>query len=145
MPKAHDHYEDEDLRRILTSTKVIAMVGASSKPDRPSFRVMKFLLRHGYRVIPVNPGLEGQLIHEQPVVARLSDIKEPIDMVDVFRDSAQLEALVDEILALPVLPKVIWAQLGIYNEAAAEKAEARGIEVIMNRCPSVEIPRLGIL
>src|SRR5437016_5269095 len=141
----HDHYEDEDLLRILTSTKVIAMVGASAKPARPSYNVMGFLLKRGYRVIPVNPGFEGQFIHEQRVVAKLSDILEPVDMVDVCRASAQVFALVDEVLALPVLPKVLWMQLGVVDVDAAARAEARGIEVVMNRCPAIEIPRLGIL
>ena len=141
----HDQYDDDDLLRILTSTKVIAMVGASAKSARPSHNVMGFLLRRGYRVIPVNPGIEGQMIHEQRVVARLADIKEPIDMVDVFRNSAQVSALVDEILALPALPKYLWMQLGVVDAPAAARAEARGIEVVMNRCPAIEIPRLGIL
>jgi predicted CoA-binding protein len=139
------HYQDEQLLRILGETKTIAMVGASHKPERPSHRVMGFLLKRGYRVIPVNPGLAGQSIHEQMVLGKLSDISEPIDMVDVFRDSAQLAGLVDEILALPLRPKILWTQLGVVDEAAAARAEAQGIEVIMNRCPAIEIPRLGIL
>jgi uncharacterized protein len=141
----HDHYDDDDLLRILTSTKVIAMVGASAKSARPSHNVMRFLLGRGYGVIPVNPGIEGQMIHEQRVVARLSDINGTIDMVDVFRDSARVPALVDEILALPNLPKYLWMQLGVIDATAAARAEARGIEVVMNRCPAIEIPRLGIL
>lgn len=141
----HEAYSDEDLLRILTSTKVIAMVGASPKEARPSHRVMSFLLKRGYKVIPVNPGHEGQDIHEQRVFAKLSDIKEPIDMVDIFRNSAQVPALIDEVLALPHLPRYIWMQLGVVDAAAAARAEARGIEVIMNRCPAIEIPRLGIL
>jgi uncharacterized protein len=142
---AHDHYEDDDLRRILTSTKLIAMVGASAKPERPSHGVLRFLLRRGYRVIPVNPGLEGQFIQEQRVVGRLADIDEAIDMVDVFRQSSQLSSLVDKILALPTLPKVLWTQLGVVDEAAGARAQSRGIEVVMNHCPAIEIPRLGIL
>jgi predicted CoA-binding protein len=141
----HEAYDDEDLLRILTSTKVIAMVGASPKEARPSHRVMSFLLKRGYKVIPVNPGHEGREIHEQRVVAKLSDIKEPIDMVDIFRNSTQVGGIVDEVLALPHLPKYVWMQLGVGDDAAAARAEARGIEVIMNRCPAIEIPRLGIL
>jgi len=141
----HDHYDDDDLLRILTSTKVIAMVGASAKSARPSHNVMGFLLRRGYRVIPVNPGVEGQMIHEQRVVARLSDINGTIDMVDVFRDSAQVPALVDEILELPNLPRYLWMQIGVIDAGAAARAEARGIEVVMNRCLAIEIARLGIL
>lgn len=141
----HDHYDDDDLLRILTSTKVIAMVGASAKSARPSHNVMGFLLRRGYRVIPVNPGVEGQMIHEQRVVARLSAINGTIDMVDVFRDSAQVPALVDEILELPNLPRYLWMQIGVIDAGAAARAEARGIEVVMNRCLAIEIARLGIL
>jgi predicted CoA-binding protein len=141
----HDHYDDDDLLRILTSTKVIAMVGASARSARPSHNVMGFLLRRGYRVIPVNPGLEGQLIHEQRVLAHLADIKEPIDIVDVFRDSAHVPTLINEVLALPDLPKYLWMQIGVIDANAAARAEARGIEVVMNRCPAIEIPRLGIL
>jgi predicted CoA-binding protein len=138
----HDAYPDYYLADILRETKTIALVGASPKPERPSYRVMAFLLRKGYRVIPVNPGHAGGAILDQPVVARLADIGEAIDMVDVFRATSALPALVDEILSLPALPKVIWGQLSVRDDAAAAKAEAAGIKVVMDRCPAIEYPRL---
>jgi predicted CoA-binding protein len=138
----HDAYPDYYLADILRETKTIALVGASPKPERPSHRVMAFLLRKGYRVIPVNPGHAGRAILDQPVVARLADIREPIDMVDVFRAAHALPALVDEILALPSLPKVIWGQLSVRDDGAAARAEAAGIKVVMDRCPAIEYPRL---
>jgi uncharacterized protein len=138
----HDAYPDYYLADILRETKTIALVGASPKPERPSYRVMAFLLRKGYRVIPVNPGHAGGAILDQPVVARLADIGEATDMVDVFRAASALPALVDEILSLPALPKVIWGQLSVRDDAAAAKAEAAGIKVVMDRCPAIEYPRL---
>ena len=138
----HDAYPDYYLADILRETKTIALVGASPKPERPSYRVMAFLLRKGYRVIPVNPGHAGGAILDQPVVARLADIGEAIDMVDVFRAASALPALVDEILSLPALPEVIWGQLSVRDDAAAAKAEAAGIKVVMDRCPAIEYPRL---
>ncbi|PDT85192.1 CoA-binding protein [Sinorhizobium sp. BJ1] len=138
----HDVYPDHYLADILRETKTIALVGASPKAERPSHRVMAFLLRKGYRVIPVNPGHAGRAILDQTVVARLADIQEPIDMVDVFRAAHALPALVDEILALPNLPKAIWGQLSVRDDKAAEKAEAAGINVVMDRCPAIEYPRL---
>ena len=138
----HDSYPDYYIADILRSTKIIALVGASPNPERPSHRVMAFLLRKGYRVIPVNPGQAGKEILGQPVVARLADIVEPIDMVDVFRAADALPAVVEEVLALSPLPKVIWGQLSVRHDAAAEKAEAAGIKVVMDRCPAIEYPRL---
>ncbi|ASY62363.1 O-acetylhomoserine sulfhydrylase [Sinorhizobium sojae CCBAU 05684] len=138
----HDFYPDGYLADILRETKTIALVGASPKPERPSHRVMAFLLRKGYRVIPVNPGQAGRTILDQPVVARLADIAAPIDMVDVFRAPAALPGLVDEILALSRLPKAIWGQLSVRDDEAAAKAEAAGIKVVMDRCPAIEYPRL---
>ncbi|MEY9164178.1 putative CoA-binding protein [Sinorhizobium fredii] len=138
----HDVYPDHYLADILRETKTIALVGASPKAERASHRVMAFLLRKGYRVIPVNPGHAGRAILDQTVVARLADIQEPIDMVDVFRAAHALPALVDEILALPNLPKAIWGQLSVRDDKAAEKAEAAGINVVMDRCPAIEYPRL---
>ncbi|WP_018239374.1 CoA-binding protein [Ensifer sp. BR816] len=138
----HDVYPDHYLADILRQTKTIALVGASPKAERPSHRVMTFLLRKGYRVIPVNPGHAGRTILDQVVVARLADIREPIDMVDVFRAAHALPALVDEILALPNLPKVIWGQLSVRDDKAAARAEAAGINVVMDRCPAIEYPRL---
>ncbi|ACP24816.1 putative cytoplasmic protein [Sinorhizobium fredii NGR234] len=138
----HDVYPDHYLADILRDTKTIALVGASPKAERPSHRVMAFLLRKGYRVIPVNPGHAGRAILDQTVVARLADIAEPIDMVDVFRAAHALPALVDEILALKNLPKVIWGQLSVRDDEAAARAEAAGINVVMDRCPAIEYPRL---
>lgn len=136
---------DADLRRILTETKVIALVGWSPRPDRPSHRVGAFLHQRGYRVIAVNPGVAGQDSGlGGPVVARLADIAGPVDMVDIFRRAEDVPEVVDQALAaLPGL-KVIWMQLGIENAEAAAVAEAAGLEVVQNRCPAIEIPRLGL-
>ena len=138
----HDTYPDYYLADILRQTKTIALVGASPNPERPSHRVMAFLLRKGYRVIPVNPGQAGKDIQGQTVVASLADIEEPVDMVDVFRAADALPALVDEVLAMKTPPKAIWGQLSVRHDAAAEKAEAAGIKVVMDRCPAIEYPRL---
>jgi predicted CoA-binding protein len=138
----HDTYPDYYITDILRSTKLIALVGASPNPERPSHRVMAFLLRKGYRVIPVNPGQAGKEILGQPVVARLADIDEPIDMIDVFRAAHALPSLVEEVLALDPLPKVIWGQLSVRHDGAAAVAEAAGVKVVMDRCPAIEYPRL---
>ncbi|HBF30029.1 CoA-binding protein [Rhizobium sp.] len=138
----HDKYDSENLKAILKSIKVIALTGASPNPARPSYGVMAFLLERGYKVIPVNPGQAGKQILGQTVYATLADIPEPFDMVDVFRASEYLENVVDEAIALVPHPKVIWAQLGVYDAAAAAKAEAVGMQVVMNRCPAIEYPRL---
>ncbi|PZU87205.1 MAG: CoA-binding protein [Shinella sp.] len=140
----HDRYEDAYLAEILKSTGTIALVGASPKPDRPSYGVMRFLLSRGYKVIPVNPGQAGKDILGQKTVARLADIGETIDMVDVFRASEYLGEVVDDALALKTRPKVIWSQLGVRDDSAAARAEAAGIKVVMNHCPAIEIPRLGL-
>lgn len=135
---------NEDLRQILTDTKVIALVGWSPKPDRPSNSVARYLKAHGYRVIPVNPGQAGVEALGEVVRASLADITEPVDMVDIFRRSEEAGAVVDEALAaLPGL-KTIWMQLGVSDEAAAARARAKGVAVVMNRCPAIEIPRLGL-
>jgi hypothetical protein len=135
---------DPDLRRILTETRTIALVGWSPKPDRPSHRVAAFLKARGYRVIPVNPGQAGHQALGETVRASLSDIAEPIDMVDIFRRSEEAGAVVDEALAaLPGL-KTVWMQLGVVDEAAAGRARAAGVEVVMDRCPAIDIPRLGL-
>lgn len=136
-------YSDELLRRVLTETKVIALVGWSPNPDRPSHEVAAFLVRRGYRVIPVNPGQSGFVTERgETVRPSLTAIGEPVDLVDVFRNSDAVEQVVDE--ALTCLPglRTIWTQLGVINGAAAQKAEAAGLTVIMNRCPAIEIPRL---
>ncbi len=139
----HDAYDDSLIRSILTTTRTIAMVGASDNPARPSYLVFKYLKERGFRVIPVNPGKAGQVFLGETFVARLSDIAEPIDMVEIFRASEFAPGVVDEALALSRPPKVIWMQLGVRHDAAAEKAEAAGITVIMNRCPKIEYGRLS--
>lgn len=130
----------ETIRQILANTKTIAMVGASPKSHRASNQVMHFLLAKGYNVIPVNPHRAGEQIHGREVVSSLADIKEPIDMVEIFRSSAEAGEVVDE--AIAVNAKTVWMQLGVINEPAAEKAEAAGLQVVMDRCPAIEIPRL---
>src|SRR5580698_10694571 len=134
-------YSDAKIRSILERVKTIAMVGASSNWNRPSYFVMKYLQGKGYRVIPVNPGTAGQQLLGEKIYASLRDIPDKIDMVDVFRASDQVGPIVDDAIAIGA--KVIWMQLGVRNDAAAEKAEAAGIEVIMNRCPKIEFGRLG--
>jgi predicted CoA-binding protein len=139
----HDSYSDAFIRAILDSVRTIALVGASSKDVRPSFFVARYLLDKGYRVFPVNPGLGGQTILGQRVFESLSEIPEPIDMVDIFRSSDAVPEDVDEALALAPRPKVIWMQLGVRNDAAAGKAETVGMTVVMNRCPKIEYGRLS--
>ena len=140
----HAHYDDDHIRTILTSVKTIALLGASPNVDRPSYSVMRFLLSKGYHVIPVNPGQAGKEILAQKVYARLVDIPEPVDMVDVFRASEYLSGIVDEAIALSPRSKFIWGQLSVSDDAAAAKAEAYGISVVMDRCPAIEYPRLNI-
>ncbi len=136
---------DADLHRILTETRVIALVGWSPKVDRPSHRVAAFLHQRGYRVIAVNPGVAGQDSGlGGPVVARLADIDTPVDMVDIFRRAEDVPEVVDQALAALPGVKVIWMQLGIENAEAAAVARAAGLEVVQNRCPAIEIPRLGL-
>jgi predicted CoA-binding protein len=138
----HDNYPDSYIREILTSVKSIAMVGASPVNVRPSYFVFKYLLEHGYDMIPINPGQAGKSLVGKPFVATLADIGRPFDMLDIFRNSDAAGAVVDEALALPVKPKVIWMQLGVRNDEAAAKAEAAGLKVVMNRCPKIEYGRL---
>ncbi len=137
-----DDPADALLREILQRTRTIAIVGASEKPERPSNEVMGFLLGRGYHVVGVNPGLAGKTIHGAPVFASLADIASQIDMVDIFRASAQAGKVVDAALDLAPLPRVIWMQLGVRDEAAAARARAKGVTVVMNRCPKLETLRL---
>ena len=133
---------DDLLTKVLRDTKTIALVGASANSLRPSFGVMQYLLGHGYKVHPVNPGLSGQDLLGCRVFSSLADIPETIDMVDIFRNSADAASVVAEALALPTLPKCIWMQIGVVNKLAAARAEAKGISVIMNLCPKIEHARL---
>ena len=139
----HEQYPDSYIRGILNTVKTIAMVGASEKDNRPSYFAFKYLLERGYRMIPVNPGLAGKDLLGQRIYARLSDIPEPIDMVDVFRASQYALPIVEEALTLKPRPQVIWMQLGVRNDAAAALAEANGMKVVMNRCPKIEYGRLS--
>ncbi len=139
----HDQYPDATILAILKQTKTIALVGASDNEARPSFFVLKYLIERGYTVIPVNPGRAGGTMVGQTVYARLADIPVPVDMVEIFRNSEAAAGIVDEALALDPLPKVIWMQLSVRNDAAAAKAEAAGIQVVMNRCPKIEYGRLS--
>ena len=127
---------------ILESSKVIAMVGASNKPERASYRVMAFLQLCGYHVIPVNPALEGEVLHGQVVKGSLSDIEQPVDLVDIFRNSAAAGEAVDQAIAIGA--KAVWMQLGVINSEAADRASEVGLKVVMDRCPKIDIPELGI-
>ena len=137
-----DDYSDAYLRDILTSAKTIAVVGASPRPHRASHRVMRFLQARGYRCIPVNPNAAGGDINGERVYAHLADIGEPVDMVDIFRRSELAGAAVDEAIAIGA--KSVWMQLDVRDDGAAARAEVQGLKVVMNRCPAIEIPRLGI-
>jgi uncharacterized protein len=139
----HDTYPDSYIRGILNTVKTIAMVGASLNEVRPSYFAFKYLLERGYHMIPVNPGHAGKELLGQRIYARLADIPEPIDMVDVFRPAVYAPGIVEEALKLEPRPQVIWMQLGIRNDEAAALAEANGIRVVMNRCPKIEYGRLS--
>lgn len=133
---------DSDLRTLLEETRTIALVGASDRPDRPSYRVMRTLQEHGYRVIPVNPQITGEHLHGEFVFRDLAQIGEPIDLVDIFRNSAAAGDAVDEAIAAGA--KAVWLQLGVVDDAAAARAEAAGLKVVMDRCPAIDLPRLGV-
>ncbi len=138
----HQSYPDPYLREILTTVRTIAVVGASPRPERPSHRVMAYLQQRGYRAIPVNPNAAGGTILGEKCYAALAEIPEPVDMVDVFRRSEFAGGVVDEAIAKGAL--VVWMQLGVRDAAAAARAEASGVKIVMNRCPAIEIPRLGL-
>ena len=133
---------DEDIRELLTGARTIALVGASDRPDRPSYGVMKRLQDHGYRVIPVNPQITGEHVHGEFVFRELGQLGDPIDIVDIFRRSDAVGPIVEEAIAIGA--KAIWMQLGVVNDGAAARAEAAGLKVVMDRCPAIEIPRLGV-
>jgi hypothetical protein len=139
----HDAYPDTLIRSILTTAKTIAMVGASDNPARPSYLVFKYLKERGFRVIPVNPGKAGQSFLGETFVARLADIQEPVDIVEIFRASEAAPGVVEEALTMSPRPKVIWMQLSVRHDEAAARAEAEGLTVIMNRCPKIEYGRLS--
>src|SRR3954469_8825635 len=139
----HDRYSDSHVRDILKSVKTVALVGASNNPARPSWIVTKYLSERGYDVIPINPGLAGKEILGLKVYGSLAEWPRPIDRVEVFRNSEAAGPITDQALALEPLPKVIWMQLSVRNDAAAARAEAAGVEVVMNRCPKIEYGRIS--
>ena len=141
--KKHDSYPDDLIHSILKSVKSIALVGFSNNEARPSYFVTKYLIERGYTLYPINPALAGQVFFGAKVYARLSDIPAPIDMVDIFRNSEAAGPITDEALTLDPLPKVLWMQLSVRNDEAAAKAEAKGLTVIMNRCPKIEFGRFS--
>ncbi|QDX29256.1 CoA-binding protein [Dickeya poaceiphila] len=134
--------QDNDIKALLNQVKTIALVGASDNPSRPSYGVMAYLLGQGYRVIPVNPGLAGNTLLGQHVYASLAEIPEPVDMVDVFRQSDAVFEVAQDAIAIGA--RVLWLQIGVINEAAAVLAHDAGLSVVMDRCPKIEIPRLGL-
>jgi predicted CoA-binding protein len=138
----HESYPDDYLRDILEGVRTIAVVGASPRRERPSHRVMAYLQRQGYRTIPVNPFATGGAINGERCYGSLAEVPEPLDMVDVFRRSEAAGGVADEAIAIGA--KVVWMQLGVRDDAAAARAEARGLKVVMNRCPAIEIPRLRL-
>jgi predicted CoA-binding protein len=140
---AADRYADAYIRDILRDCRTIAMVGASTNWNRPSYFAMKYLQHKGYRVIPVNPRSAGAELLGETVVEDLDDLPCPVDMVDIFRNSEAAGHVVDQALTIEPRPGVIWMQLGVVNHEAAERAEAAGCKVVMNRCPKIEFARLS--
>ena len=139
----HDRYDNDYISGILNSVKTIAIVGASANDVRPSYFVLKYLIAKGFTVFPINPGHAGKEILGRMTYAKLADVPEPIDMVDIFRASSSVPPIVDDALALKPLPKVIWMQLTVRHDEAAAKAEAAGLKVVMDRCPKIEYGRLS--
>jgi uncharacterized protein len=139
----HDRYDDTYIRGILNAVKTIAVVGVSANTSRPSYFVFKYLLERGYRLIPINPGLAGQELLGRTAYATLLDVPEQVDMVDLFRASQYVLPIVVQALQMQPRPRVIWMQLGVRNDEAAELAEANGLKVVMNRCPKIEYGRLS--
>jgi predicted CoA-binding protein len=133
---------DAEIKDLLESARTIALVGASDRPNRPSYGVMAALQRHGYRVIPVNPQITGEHVHGEFVFRHLAQLGDPIDIVDIFRNSEAAGEAVDQAIAIGA--KAVWMQLGVVNQAAAARAEAAGLKVVMDRCPAIDIPRLGV-
>ena len=134
--------DDAAIKTLLETARTIALVGASDRPDRPSYRVMATLQTHGYRVIPVNPQITGEHLHGEFVFRDLDQLGDPIDIVDIFRRSDAVGPIVDQAIAIGA--KAVWMQLGVIDEAAAARAEAAGLQVVMDRCPAIEIPRLQV-
>ncbi|MDA9230625.1 CoA-binding protein [Alphaproteobacteria bacterium] len=135
--------KDQDIAALLHHTQTIAMLGASAKPNRPSYRVLAFLLEHGFQVFPVNPGLAGKTILGQPVIASLEELKSPVDVVEVFRNAEFLPEIVDQVMAHGA--KTLWTQLGVVHPTAIQTALDRGLDVVVDKCPAIEIPRLRAL
>ncbi len=133
---------DADIHDLLAGARTIALVGASDRPNRPSYGVMAALQRHGYRVIPVNPQITGEHVHGEFVFRELAQLGDPIDIVDIFRNSAAAGEVVDQAIAAGA--KAVWMQLGVINHDAADRAEAAGLKVVMDRCPAIELRRLGV-
>ncbi len=134
--------DDADIKALLEGARTIALVGASDRPDRPSYGVMATLQRHGYRVIPVNPQITGEHVHGEFVFRDLDQLGDAIDIVDIFRRSDAAGEVIDQAIAIGA--KAVWMQLGVIDQAAAARAEAAGVQVVMDRCPAIDIPRLGV-
>ncbi len=137
----HDSYDDKYILDVLKDAKIVAMVGASANWNRPSFFAMKYMQQKGFRVIPVNPGIAGKEILGETVAASLDEIQDPVDIVDIFRNSEAAGAVTDD--AIKAGAKIVWMQLGVRNDEAAKRAEDAGLRVVMDRCPKIEFARLN--